>query len=116
MQSASVYSFEGCSACTCSRATAAKSRSATFFFAGIAGPEELLAGHPLLIVTVVLVQIVTMLVLVGMMSSKPAALPERTSLHAISWRLETGKGERAAEGDLRPVRSCGVIEAQRAEK
>ena len=89
----------------------------SFFFAGIAGPEELLAGHPLLVVTVVFVQIVTMLVLVGMMSSKPAALPEAASLHAISWRLETGKGERAAEGDLRSVRSYGVIEAtQRAEK
>jgi len=58
-----------------------------------------------------------MLVLVGMMSSKPAALPEAASLHAISWRLETGKGERAAEGDLRSVRSYGVIEAtQCAEK
>jgi hypothetical protein len=116
MQSASVYSFEGCSACTCSRATAAKSRSATFFFAGIAGPEELLAGQPLLIVTVVFVQIVTMLVTRGHDVLEARGAARRASLHAISWRLETGKGERAAEGDLRPVRSCGVIEAQRAEK
>jgi hypothetical protein len=44
----------------------------SFFFASIAGPEELLAGHPLLVVTAVFVQIVTMLVLVAMMSSKRA--------------------------------------------
>lgn len=44
----------------------------SFFFASIAGPEELLAGRPLLVVTAVFVQIVTMLVLVAMMSSKRA--------------------------------------------
>ena len=44
----------------------------SFFFAGIAGPEEFLSGHPLLVVTVVFVQIITTLVLVGIMSSKPA--------------------------------------------
>jgi membrane-bound metal-dependent hydrolase YbcI (DUF457 family) len=44
----------------------------SFFFASIAGPEELLAGRPLLVVTAVFVQIVTMLVLVGMTSSKRA--------------------------------------------
>ena len=48
----------------------------SFFFASIAGPEELLAGRPLLVVTAVFVQIVTMLVLVGMMSSK-RALPTK---------------------------------------
>jgi membrane-bound metal-dependent hydrolase YbcI (DUF457 family) len=43
----------------------------SFFFAGVAGPEQLLAGHPMLIVTVIFVQIVTMLILVGLLS-KPA--------------------------------------------
>jgi len=47
----------------------------SFFFAGIAGPEQFLAGHPMLVVTVVFGQIVTMLVLVGMFSLKPAAVP-----------------------------------------
>jgi membrane-bound metal-dependent hydrolase YbcI (DUF457 family) len=41
----------------------------SFFFAGLAGPEQLLAGRPMLVVTVVLTQIVTMLVLVGIFSS-----------------------------------------------
>jgi membrane-bound metal-dependent hydrolase YbcI (DUF457 family) len=50
--------------------------NASFFFTSIAGPEELLAGRPLLVVTAVFVQIVTMLVLVGMMSSK-RALPTK---------------------------------------
>lgn len=47
----------------------------SFFFAGIAGPEQLLAGRPMLVVTVILAQIVTMLVLVGWLSSQPAGLP-----------------------------------------
>ena len=47
----------------------------SFFFAGIAGPEQFFAGHPMLVVTAVFGQIVTMLVLVGMFSRKPAALP-----------------------------------------
>jgi hypothetical protein len=34
----------------------------SFFFAGIPGPEQFLAGHPMLVVTVVFCQIVTMLV------------------------------------------------------
>jgi hypothetical protein len=42
----------------------------SLFFAAIPGPEEYLAGHPLVIVTFILVQIVTMLVLVGVFSSK----------------------------------------------
>jgi hypothetical protein len=41
----------------------------SLFFAAIPGPEEYLAGHPLVIVTFILGQIVTMLVLVGMFSS-----------------------------------------------
>lgn len=55
----------------------------SFFFAGIAGPEELLAGHPMAVVTVVFAQIVTMLVLVGLFAAKPAALSGGTR-HARS--------------------------------
>ncbi len=40
----------------------------SLFFASIPGPEQFLAGHPLVIVTFILVQIMTMLVLVGMFS------------------------------------------------
>ena len=46
----------------------------SFFFAAIPGPEQFLAGRPLLVVTVVFVQIVAMLVLVGVLSSRPRAL------------------------------------------
>jgi hypothetical protein len=45
----------------------------SFFFAGIAGPEQFLAGHPMLVVTAIFGQIVTMLVLVGILSSRPPA-------------------------------------------
>jgi membrane-bound metal-dependent hydrolase YbcI (DUF457 family) len=44
----------------------------SFFFAGVAGPEEFLAGRPLLVVTVVFVQIITTLVLVSVMASRPS--------------------------------------------
>ena len=37
----------------------------SLFFASVPGPEEYLAGHPLIIVTFIFVQIVTMLALVG---------------------------------------------------
>jgi len=47
----------------------------SFFFAGIPGPEQFLAGRPMLVVTLVFVQIVTMLVLVGLFSSRPAHIP-----------------------------------------
>ena len=47
----------------------------SFFFAGIPGPEQFLAGHPMLIVTLILGQIVTMSLLVGLYSSKPATAP-----------------------------------------
>jgi membrane-bound metal-dependent hydrolase YbcI (DUF457 family) len=43
----------------------------SFFFASIPGPEQFLAGRPLLVVTLVFAQIVTMLVLVGIFSSRP---------------------------------------------
>ena len=42
----------------------------SFFFAAIPGPEQLLAGHPMIVVTLVFGQIVTMLVLVGLFSWK----------------------------------------------
>jgi hypothetical protein len=42
----------------------------SFFFATIPGPEQFLAGHPMLVVTVVFAQIVTMLVLVGLLSGR----------------------------------------------
>jgi hypothetical protein len=44
-----------------------------FFFAGIPGPEQFLAGHPMRIVTLILGQIVAMLVVVGRCSSPPSA-------------------------------------------
>jgi membrane-bound metal-dependent hydrolase YbcI (DUF457 family) len=45
----------------------------SFFFAGIPGPEQMLAGHPSGIVTLVFVQIVAMLILVGRFSSPQSA-------------------------------------------
>jgi hypothetical protein len=45
----------------------------TLFSPSIPGPEQYMAGRPLLIVTVVFVQIVTMLVLVGVLSRRPTA-------------------------------------------
>lgn len=42
----------------------------SFFFAAIPGPEQLLAGHPMIVVTLIFGQIVTMLVLVGLFSWK----------------------------------------------
>ena len=54
----------------------------SFFFAGIAGPEQFLAGHPMLVVTVVLAQIVAMLILVGVFSARPGAPVDRPGLKA----------------------------------
>jgi membrane-bound metal-dependent hydrolase YbcI (DUF457 family) len=48
----------------------------SFFFAGIPGPEQFLAGRPMLVVTLIFGQIVGMLVLVGLFSWKPTALPD----------------------------------------
>ena len=42
----------------------------SFFSVAIPGPESFLAGHPLLVVTVVFVQIVVTLVLVGVLATK----------------------------------------------
>jgi membrane-bound metal-dependent hydrolase YbcI (DUF457 family) len=54
----------------------------SFFFAGIPGPEQFLGGRPMLVVTLIFGQIVTMLVLVRLFSSKPALpnVPEQTAL------------------------------------
>jgi membrane-bound metal-dependent hydrolase YbcI (DUF457 family) len=41
----------------------------SLFFASVPGPEQFLAGHPQVIVSFILVQIVTMLILVGWFSS-----------------------------------------------
>jgi hypothetical protein len=51
----------------------------TLFSAAIPGPEEYLAGHPLMVVTVVFVQIVTALVLVGVFAARTAPGPFITS-------------------------------------
>jgi membrane-bound metal-dependent hydrolase YbcI (DUF457 family) len=45
----------------------------SFFFPGIPGPEQFLAGRPMLVVTMVFVQIITMLALVGLFSSGPGS-------------------------------------------
>jgi membrane-bound metal-dependent hydrolase YbcI (DUF457 family) len=42
----------------------------SLFFAAVPGPEEYLAGHPFIVVTFILVQIVTMLALVGALSAR----------------------------------------------
>jgi len=44
----------------------------TLFSAAIPGPEQYLAGHPLMVVTVVLVQIVATLALVDRLATQPA--------------------------------------------
>lgn len=57
----------------------------SFFFAGIPGPEQFLAERPMLIVTLIFAQIVTMLVLVRLFSSESMAL--RAPAHAAAQRL-----------------------------
>ncbi len=52
----------------------------TLFSAAIAGPEEYLAGRPLMVVTLVFIQIVTTLALVGVLASRSAAAPRPTTL------------------------------------
>ena len=56
----------------------------SFFFARIPGPEQFLAGRPMLVVTLVFGQIVTMLVLVGLFSSKPNGNPRLQTWRAGS--------------------------------
>ena len=47
----------------------------TLFSAAIPGPEQFLAGHPLILVTVIFVQIVVTLALVGWLAARPAQSP-----------------------------------------
>src|SRR5262249_14145945 len=47
----------------------------SFFSASIPGPESILAGRPLLVVTVVFIQIILTLVLVGIFAQKPTRKP-----------------------------------------
>jgi hypothetical protein len=50
----------------------------SLFSAAIPGPESLLAGRPLLVVSFVFVQIVVTLILVGVLSRRPASRRRRT--------------------------------------
>jgi hypothetical protein len=52
--------------------TAGNLANVSFFFASLPGPEQVLAGRPLLVVSVVFVQIVVMMLLIGRFSSRPA--------------------------------------------
>jgi membrane-bound metal-dependent hydrolase YbcI (DUF457 family) len=61
----------------------------SLFFASVPGPEQLLTGRPWLVVTVVFAQIVTMLVLVGMLSSKTT--PTQLSTPAVRNGLLAGE-------------------------
>lgn len=47
----------------------------SFLSAAIPGPEQFLAGRPLLVVTVVFTQIIATLVLVGLLAARPALAP-----------------------------------------
>ncbi len=71
----------------------------SFFFAGIAGPEQFLAGHPMRVVTVVFAQIVTMLIVVGMFSSRPS---QRAPLHAHGHEMSWATRKAAFPLDRRP--------------
>jgi len=62
----------------------------SFFFAGIPGPEQFLAGHPLLIVTLIFGQIVTMLILVGRCSSRPSVLRNMSAQTAVQQAVLRG--------------------------
>jgi membrane-bound metal-dependent hydrolase YbcI (DUF457 family) len=55
----------------------------SFFFAGIRGPEQFLAGHPMLVVTLVFGQIIAMFVLVGLFSSRASALRNVSAQTAV---------------------------------
>jgi hypothetical protein len=55
----------------------------TLFSAAIAGPEEYMAGRPLLIVTVILVQIVVTMGLVGVLARSRGTRRAELAVHAI---------------------------------
>jgi len=65
----------------------------SFFFSCIPGPEQFLAGHPMLVVTVVFGQIVPMLVLVKMLSSRPSALSSVQAHPPSTWRQRILRGQ-----------------------
>jgi membrane-bound metal-dependent hydrolase YbcI (DUF457 family) len=63
----------------------------SFFFSSIPGPEHYLAGRPQLVVTVVFIQIVVTLVLVGLLSDRraPGTSTKADFSYAISMRNKT---------------------------
>jgi membrane-bound metal-dependent hydrolase YbcI (DUF457 family) len=80
----------------------------SFFFAGVAGPEQFLAGRPMLVVTLIFGQIVTMLVLVGLFSSKPALrnVPPQAALQQAALRRLGGTFCRHKPPRHRRFRPC----------
>ena len=60
----------------------------TLFSAAIPGPEEYLAGHPLMVVSLVFVQIITMLLLVGVLATRTT----HRRVHPWSPDLRTQRG------------------------
>ena len=65
----------------------------SLFFAGIAAPEQLLAGHPMFVVTLVFAQIVTMLVLVRLFSSNPTGVKSPSSIATHRNVTNAGRAE-----------------------
>lgn len=60
----------------------------TLFSAAIPGPEEYLAGHPLMVVSLVFVQIITMLLLVGVLATRTT----HRRVHPWSPDVQTQRG------------------------
>ena len=86
------------------------------FFAGIPGPEQLLAGHPMLIVTLIFGQVVAMLVLVGLFSTPGPALRNVSAQAAVQQAVLRSSLRNA--GERRLVEAAGfapTVSAQSAE-
>lgn len=62
----------------------------SFFSAAVPGPESYLAGHPLLLVTVIFVQIVVTLVLVGTFARRTTFRPPVNSAPELGRRIPAG--------------------------
>ncbi|MBZ5660172.1 MAG: hypothetical protein LAO08_07160 [Acidobacteriia bacterium] len=62
----------------------------SFFSAAIPGPESYLAGRPLLLVTVILVQIVVTLVFVGTLARRATFRPSANSALQLGRQISTG--------------------------